>query len=304
MSYDSWESDEEYDDDDEMVLRPPFPWTGSKTRFVDKILDFIPQKWVDSKHTYFEPFIGSGVVFLSLKPQNAVISDININIVNTWKCIHRHVDAVASELRKLPKCTNKKFVSIRNMLNKNKDVKNIDPKRAAYFIYFMHCAFGSLYLTRDDGNIISTFRKPNEGKLYNYDRVIENIYNISDYMKSAKIRILLSSYEKTISSAKHGDFIYFDPPYMFTKVNTYRVTYGGFNDVFDNDQFFNIMHTLHKKGILVLMSNSYHITLKKELSPPYTLKRISTIRGLGTYIPNSSHKKSTQTEILMYNYMV
>ena len=54
--------------EEEPILRTPFAWVGSKKRFIDMNMKYIPEKWNDEKNTYYEPFIGSGAMFLAIKP--------------------------------------------------------------------------------------------------------------------------------------------------------------------------------------------------------------------------------------------
>ena len=41
---------------------------------------------------YFEPFLGSGALFFSLKPDKAVLSDMSAELVNAWVGLKDHFD--------------------------------------------------------------------------------------------------------------------------------------------------------------------------------------------------------------------
>mgnify|MGYP000933622658 FL=1 len=64
-------------------MNSPLKWMGGKTKLIPFIQQFIPKY-----NTYYEPFFGSGAVFFSQQPENAVCSDIQsepILIINTIK---------------------------------------------------------------------------------------------------------------------------------------------------------------------------------------------------------------------------
>lgn len=63
----------------EQIL-PFLKWPGGKRWFVKRNKEFFSKKY----NTYIEPFLGSGAVFFSLQPQNAILADINIELINLY----------------------------------------------------------------------------------------------------------------------------------------------------------------------------------------------------------------------------
>lgn len=75
-------------------VKPAIRWPGGKTRLLEYILPLIPQ------HTcYCEPFAG-GLAVLLAKPRSAleVINDANSDLVNFYRCVRFHREAVLDEL--------------------------------------------------------------------------------------------------------------------------------------------------------------------------------------------------------------
>ncbi|WP_372342829.1 DNA adenine methylase, partial [Brevundimonas sp. BT-123] len=57
--------------------RPFLRWAGSKQRLLGQILPFIPSTY----GRYYEPFLGSGALFLALRPERASLSDFSEEVV-------------------------------------------------------------------------------------------------------------------------------------------------------------------------------------------------------------------------------
>ena len=55
---------------------PFVKWAGGKKQIINRIIELIKhyEEGLDD-YTFYEPFVGGGVVFLSLKPKNVVIND-------------------------------------------------------------------------------------------------------------------------------------------------------------------------------------------------------------------------------------
>ncbi len=57
-------------------MQPFLKWLGGKRWFVANYCRVFPQEY----NAYFEPFMGGGSVFFYLMPQQATISDINVDL--------------------------------------------------------------------------------------------------------------------------------------------------------------------------------------------------------------------------------
>ena len=82
-----------------MNPKPFLKWAGGKTQLLPEIIKHIP----DNVETYFEPFLGGGAVFFELhnrkKFKNAVLSDVNLELILTWRSIQKTVEGVISGFR-------------------------------------------------------------------------------------------------------------------------------------------------------------------------------------------------------------
>ncbi len=58
-------------------------WAGGKNWFVRYYNNMLPQKY----KRYIDPFLGGGSVYFYLEPENAIISDINQELITTFIAI-------------------------------------------------------------------------------------------------------------------------------------------------------------------------------------------------------------------------
>lgn len=64
-----------------MKVNPFIKWSGSKRSQAREIVSYFPK----SIDVYYEPFLGSGAIIGYLKPQKAVVSDINKPLIELWQ---------------------------------------------------------------------------------------------------------------------------------------------------------------------------------------------------------------------------
>lgn len=80
-------------------------WAGGKHWFVNREWHRLPVNY----NRYFEPFLGGGSVFFHLHPQNAVLSDINQELINTYTAIRDDVNNVYRNLKTHEKKHSKEY---------------------------------------------------------------------------------------------------------------------------------------------------------------------------------------------------
>ncbi len=61
-------------------------YPGGKTKLLNFIDKYLP-KSNEIVGNYIEPFVGGGSVFLSVKPQNAILSDLNKELIELYNGI-------------------------------------------------------------------------------------------------------------------------------------------------------------------------------------------------------------------------
>ena len=83
------------------AVRPLLKWAGGKRQLLPELRPFYPRRF----ERYFEPFLGSGAVFLDLHNAGLLdgrgvrLSDINADIVGCYRMVRDNPSAVIQHLR-------------------------------------------------------------------------------------------------------------------------------------------------------------------------------------------------------------
>jgi len=130
-------------------LRPFVKWVGGKRQLLNDISKFIPKNY----NKYFEPFLGAGAVFLHLKPQKAILNDMNTELIEAYKVIRDAPKQLIEELKKHEENNSKEyFYKIRQWDRDKKffnELSNIH--KTARFIYMNRVGYNGLYRVNRNG---------------------------------------------------------------------------------------------------------------------------------------------------------
>ena len=228
-------------------MKPVLKWVGGKTKLLPEI-----QKRVPEFKTYYEPFIGGAAVLLSLQPKKAVVSDANGELINMYQVIKDSPDELIADLQK-HKNDEDYFYQIRG-LDRTDDYNNLSPvEKASRIIFLNKTCYNGLFRVNSKGELNAPFGRYKNPFICDAD----NIHALSDYFNTAKIKFLNKDFEKTVKTAKEGDFVYFDPPYDPISDTAAFTGYAknGFDRV-DQARLKECCDALNEKGVKFLLSNS------------------------------------------------
>ena len=184
---------------------PFLKWPGGK-RWLSARLAVIARKAL--RGTYYEPFLGGGALFFALLPERAVISDVNSDLVNTYKATRDRAQEVIRRLKRLP--VNKETYD-----RLRAEVPHDPVRRAVRFLYLNRTAFGGIYRVNGNGK----FNVPFGGG----DRTPEVLWRrsllirASTALSGAEIRH--DDFEPVINRVQRGDVVYCDPTYTVAHEN-------------------------------------------------------------------------------------
>ncbi len=92
-----------------MALGFPFlKWAGGKRWLLDKYQHLIPTEF----NRYFEPFVGGGAVFFSLAPLDAVLGDLNGDLINLYRAVRDDPEFIQKEMARYQRKHSKEFYYI------------------------------------------------------------------------------------------------------------------------------------------------------------------------------------------------
>ena len=273
------------------VMSPVLKWAGGKTLLLEELMSKVPQTY----NTYFEPFIGAGAFFLSLKPKSAVINDTNEQLINLYQQLKHSPSEIISIVSSLDEvaCDKNYYYKIRERYNQKITSKELDPECAALMIWINKHCFNGLYRVNSQG----FFNVPYNNKVTGKSLDKDNVEAISRFLKEQNVTILCSDFENACKKVSPGDFVYLDSPYVpeSSSADFTDYTKTGFSYE-DHDRLADLFVRLDKLGAYVMLSNN-DVPLVRELYREYNIEPLEVKRLI-----NRNAAKRSGKEVIVTNY--
>ena len=78
-------------------MNPVLKYRGGKSREIPRFLQYIP----DNFDRYIEPFFGGGAVYFYLEPENAIVNDINVRLMQFYNQLRDNYPEMRIQLDQL-----------------------------------------------------------------------------------------------------------------------------------------------------------------------------------------------------------
>jgi len=250
-----------------MCCKPLIKWVGGKRQLLNSLISLLPQKY----NRYYEPFIGGGALFFSLKHKNSFISDYNFELTNLYNCVKTNPNELIKDLFK--HLNNKEYYYNIRLLDRDAEkyasLSNIE--KASRFIFLNKTGFNGLYRVNMKGQNNVPFGKYKNPNWINE----ENIRECSKLLKYTEIGT--GDFEIIKPYIKKGDFVYLDPPYAPLKATSFvAYTKKGF-DSDSQERLKRLCAYIDKIGAYFMLSNSYS-DFVLELYGDYNIKTVMANR--------------------------
>ena len=277
-----------------MLKGKPFvKWAGGKRQIIEKLKKYAPVDF----DTYFEPFVGGGALLFELSPKKAVINDSNQELMNVYEvlCDEDKFKKMCRALNSYEKQHSEEFYyELRNKdRNKKTFSKLSDYTRAARTIYLNKACFNGLYRVNSKNEFNVPFGKKTKVNTYEGD----NLITVSNYLTMNDVTILCCDFEEAVSSAKKGDFIYFDPPYDSDTSTFNSYTEDGFGKD-EQKRLAKVFKELDSRGCYVMLSN-HNTHLVNELYKGYNIHVIEAKRNINA----NAKGRGNVEEVIITNYV-
>jgi DNA adenine methylase len=191
------------------VVNSILKWAGGKRRIAHFLSRFCPEV-IDQ---YFEPFLGSGALFLYLaqtRPRfKAILSDSNNELINVYKCVRDNVHDLIAVLEihesNYYRHTQEYYYYIRDIYRPANNIEN-----ACRLLFLNKTCYNGLYRVNKSGSFNvphGTYKKPvicNRKKLHDF----------SEILNRTDAEIICEYYQNVTQRCGRGDFVYLDPPYF------------------------------------------------------------------------------------------
>ena len=237
-------------------VEPFLRWAGGKRKLTPLIQAMLPKDFNFENNRFFEPFAGSAAVTISLARENMqtsqskkptiFLSDLNDELINAFLVLKKNPEELIQKLQKPPyRNSEEVFYKIRSQTPS-------DPiTRAARLIYLNRTCFNGLYRENSDGK----FNVP-YGHLANPVICNEPLLRAVSQCLS-QVHISRKSFLSAIKSARVGDVIYLDPPYIPLSPTSSFSKYDAsdFNEA-SHEALASAIRPLEERGVRVILSNS------------------------------------------------
>ena len=102
--------------DSAKAICPFVKWAGGKKQLLPVLVERMPPAY----NRYYEPFIGGGALLLCIQPKNAVINDVNRQLLNVYRQLKRDPMGVVERLKLLDgvECDKDHYIEMRARFNR------------------------------------------------------------------------------------------------------------------------------------------------------------------------------------------
>lgn len=272
------------------LAAPVVKWVGGKRQLLDEIAPRLPKRIT----TYCEPFLGGGVVLFSLQPRNAIVNDLNADLMLVYEVIRDDVELLIAALEQHEN-TAEYFYNIRDLdRDKNAYREMSAVERASRIIYLNKTCYNGLFRVNASGEFNSPFGHYKNPNIVN----APVLRAVSKYLTANNIQLLHIDFEEVLQRVPRGGFVYLDPPYdpvsdtaSFTGYNR-----GGFGRE-EQERLKRCCDELAARGVRFLLSNSA-TSFIKELYTGYTVEIVHAKRAINS----DASKRGAVEEVLIRNY--
>lgn len=212
--------------------------------------DLLPQSF----NRYIEPFLGAGSVFFHVRPDNALLGDVNPDLVATYQAIKDDWQALKNSLhyrqRRHREDADAYYYWLRGKIPEDLT------QRASRLIYLNRTCFNGIYRVNRQGQ----FNVPRGTK----DKVLietDDFERMSHLLQGADL--VTGDFEALVDRAQEDDFVFADPPY------TVLHNYNGFrkyNEILfswaDQQRLAQALRRAVRRGAKVLCTNANHHSVR------------------------------------------
>jgi DNA adenine methylase len=191
-------------------LVPFLKWPGGKRWLVNLYASVLPSNF----NGYFEPFLGSGSVYFHLRPARAILADVNLDVIETYRAVQRDWASLEKVLARHQKKHSHRYYY---------DVRASRPRslinKAARIIYLNRTCFNGIYRLNRRGE----FNVP-RGDRHHVMKRTDDFQAASKLLQNAEL--CHSDFQSVVDRAQAKDLVFADPPYTVRHNNNGFLRYN------------------------------------------------------------------------------
>ena len=270
---------------------PILKWAGGKRQLMPEIIKKIPENY----NCYYEPFLGGAAVLLNLKPKEAIVNDLNKELINVYRVVKKYPDKLLEFLQIHEINHSEEYYYQIRAMDREPNYSKLSPiEKAARIIYLNHTCYNGLYRVNRDGYFNTPIGKYKNPNILNKNNILE----VSKYFNDSSIKFSVGDYKKILKDVEKDDFVYLDPPYdpLTDSASFTMYTKEGFGKN-NQKELKKVCDYINKKGAKFLQSNS-DTEYIRELYKDYKIVEISASRMINSKAKGRAKIK----EVLISNY--
>jgi DNA adenine methylase len=264
-------------------VQPFLKWPGGKRWLVPRLLELMAD--IEFK-TYFEPFAGGAALFFALRPDRAVLSDINPDLINTYSEVRNHGPEIVQRLMRLS-VDQATYYSMRAQEPRGR------LERAVRFLYLNRTAFAGIYRLNRQGHFNVPFGGGERSPSVLWERDL--LRPAAQVLRASEL--LSGDFQLILQRAGSGDLIYCDPTYTVSHADNGFVRYNESNFRWeDQKRLAEVCRELRSRGATVVVSNASHPAVKSVFhsSEVHVFSRPSTV------CPRPGSRKTVQEHVFVF----
>lgn len=270
------------------MTAPFLKWAGGKGKLLTQLSPLLPAGFESMRYT--EPFLGGGAMFFAFAPwREAWLSDVNPDLIGTYKAVRDDVEAVIAWLDEPLTQSMSGYYDVREAFNGRDEQSPF--QRAAWFIYLNKTCFNGLWRVNRAG-AFNTPRGDYEAPAYDYAA----LRAASKALQGAMLNI--GPFSEMLYDCGEGDFVYLDPPYVPASKTAKFTGYakGGFAE-YDQRALAKAFLAAHARGARMMLSNS-DTPLVRDLYTGMNVTQVSAARSINS----KAGKRGPVAEVVVRNY--
>jgi DNA adenine methylase len=216
-------------------------------------------------------------MFFAIQPEKAVLSDLNGDLITTFKEVAQHPRPIITRLSRMP-ATKKEYERVRRL----RAMSQLET--AVRFIYLNRNCYGGLYRENQQG----IFNVPYGGEERNHRRICGNgsILRAAFLLNQPKVELCVCDFEENLKRAGRGDVVFCDPTYR----EVTRTQFDRYGKIIfrweDQERLARLAAEAYRRGAIVILCNATCNEIR-ELYPRACVIEVKRRKGLG---PMASHQ--------------
>lgn len=273
------------------VIVPPLKSQGIKTKLVPLIGSLSSRRQLER---WIEPFMGTGVVGFNLAGKKATMADSNPHIINFYDALRTKEITpgiarafLTREGELLAESDGAHYYEVRKRFNESGN--SLD------FLFLSRSCFnGVMRFNKSGGYNVPFCKKPERFAPAYLTKIVNQIERVQSRILSGDFEFRTQGYTESILSAKRGDLIYCDPPYLGRHVDY-------FNSWIEDDEK-RLSELLKETSAFFILSTWSHNTHRTNTFLDSNWKNFPTLTQQHYYhVGASESNRGGMTEVLVYS---